>query len=177
MRVARGEDIEEFSNFSKEESLFFTGGRGIESLVAERTKRLIAPSARRNRSDILSSRVSLKGASIEFRSCKIHGEFRGMFGDVFRTTISQFRRERVRVNGRTTRMILGDLRSPNRSQIAFALVFNGWCARIGSILDAYSISFDIIQMEPAPLLSYYNYPLKIVSKLSVQNILLKRVTM
>lgn len=118
----------------------------------------------------------MKGASIEFRSCKIHGEFRGMFGDVFRTTISQFRRERVRVNGRTTRMILGDLRSPNRSQIAFALVFNGWCARIGSILDAYSISFDIIQMEPAPLLSYYNYRLKIVSKLSVQNILLKGVT-
>lgn len=41
---------------------------------------------------------------------------------IFRTTISQFRRERVRVNARTTRMILGDLRSPNRSQITFALV-------------------------------------------------------
>lgn len=60
---------------------------------------------------------------IEFRSCKIHERISWyIVAAIFRTTISQFRRERVRVNARTTRMILGDLRSPNRSQITFALV-------------------------------------------------------
>lgn len=85
----------------------------------------------------------------------------------------QFRRERV--NGRTTRMILSDLRSPNSFANCSRACLNGRCARIGSTLDAYSISsrrsFDIIRMERAlPLLSCYNY-WKLFQ--SVRNILLK----
>lgn len=60
MRVARGEDIEELWNFSREESLFFWERGG------QRTKRLIAPSARRNRSDVLSFETCIE----VFDSCE-----------------------------------------------------------------------------------------------------------
>lgn len=120
-RRYRSSFLNVLSNFSKEESLFFIGGRGIESLVVAK-----------ERSDW--SLLPLVGTvpifchpgferCIEFRSCKIHERISWyIVAAIFRTTISQFRRERVRVNARTTRMILGDLRSPNRSQITFALV-------------------------------------------------------
>lgn len=149
VRVARGEDIEELWNFSREESLFFWGRGG------QRTKRLIAPSARRNRSDVLSFETCIE----VFDSCE---DPRGRISLVHLLIYfaQQFRRERV--NGRTTRMILSDLRSPNSFANCSRACLNGRCARIGSTLNAYSISsrrsFDIIRMERAlPLLSCYNY--------------------
>lgn len=139
------------------EERIFLGGKfvfhlgRIESLAGK--ERLIAPSARRKRSDILSRRFQ---RCID--PCKIHGNSStGSFHDTFRT-------------GRgTSSMILGDLRSPNRSQIAFALVLMAGARVSRSTLDAYSIplcrSFDIIQMERAVPFPYYYRVIIIVWKL------------
>lgn len=98
--------------------------------------------------------------------------FVGTFVDIFRTTIPQFRRERV--NGRTTRMILSDLRSLIRSQIALALVLMaGVHVRLSTRIQfhrvVHSTLYEWNELYPS-LLSCYNY-WKLFQ--SVRNILLK----
>lgn len=144
-------------------SRIFLGGKfvfhlgRIESLAGE--EGLIAPSARRKRSDILSRR---------FQRCidRSVQDPRKFVHDTFRTT-------------GTISMILGDLRSPNRSQIAFALVLMAHVSRFDSrrVLNpivSFIRHYTNGTSRTLPLLlSCYNYCLKIVSN---SKILLKRYT-
>lgn len=153
-RSASGKGAGEYTSkneFFSEESLFFTW----EESKVWRAKNDWSPLPLVGSVPIFCH-AGFKGASID--PCKIHGNSStGSFHDTFRT-------------GRgTSSMILGDLRSPNRSQIAFALVLMAGARVSRSTLDAYSIpscrSFDIIQMERAVPFPYYYRVIIIVWKL------------
>lgn len=108
---------------------------------------------------------------------KVHRDFRFVRGRISLVHLliyfaQQFRRERV--NGRTTRMILSDLRSLIRSQIALALVLMaGVHVRLSTRIQfhrvVHSTLYEWNELYPS-LLSCYNY-WKLFQ--SVRNILLK----